>query len=71
MKIIGNNKGDIKFSIFIYTCLSKVVLFLENKDCIEYYKPIFSRNKTTLTMLENNNIKSNFFWMFNTIIRCK
>jgi len=79
---IGNDKGEIKFPIlnnniipiFISTCLSKDVKFLENKDCIEYYKkyePIFCRDKTTLTMLENNNVKSNFFGCLTQLLDVK
>jgi len=79
---IGNDKGKIKFPIlnnsiipiFISTCLSKDVKFLENKDCIEYYKkyePIFCRDITTLNMLENNNVKCNFFGCLTELLDIK
>lgn len=79
---IGNDKGEIKFPIlnnniipiFISTCLSKDVKFLENKDCIEYYKkyePIFCRDITTLNMLENNHVKCNFFGCLTQLLDIK
>jgi hypothetical protein len=79
---IGKDEGQIKFPIindniipiFISTCLSKDVKFLENKECIEYYKkyePIFPRDLSTVIMLENNNVKCEFFGCLTQLLDLK
>lgn len=79
---IGKDEGKIKFPIlndniipiFISTCLSKDVKFLENKECIEYYKkhePFFSRDLSTIQMLQKNNVKCEFFGCLTQLLDIK
>lgn len=79
---IGKDEGKIKFPIlndfiipiFISTCFSKDVKFLENDDCIEYYKkygPIYSRDLSTLQMLQKNNVNCEFFGCLTQLLDIK
>ena len=73
----GNNniKFPIKNSkiipIYISTCLSKDVPLLYTNECIEHYRkhsPILCRDKTTLSLLQYNNVDAEYFGCLTQIL---